>query len=171
MNIYVIRHGQTDYNLIGKFQGQVDIPLNENGIAQAQKSAKELSEVKFDAVFSSPLKRALKTAQIVTTTEIKVDNRIIERSFGLLEGKTSVNDYENKIDEYKIETIKHLQERVYSFLSEIITEYKNCNNILIATHACTARMIECYFTNKSYNEVTKNYKLGNGEYKKYTLGG
>lgn len=171
MNIYVIRHGQTDYNLIGKFQGQVDIPLNENGIMQAQKSAKELSKVKFDVVFSSPLKRALKTAQIVTTNEIKVDKRIIERSFGLLEGKTSVNDYENKIDEYKIETIKHLQERVYSFLSEITTEYKNCNNILIATHACTARMIECYFTNKSYTEISKNYKLGNGEYKKYTIGG
>lgn len=169
MNIYVLRHGQTDYNLEGKFQGQVDVPLNENGITQAKEVAKELSCIKFDKVFSSPLKRAMQTARFSTTNQIKIDHRIIERSFGKLEGQRSIEGFEQKIEEYQIETIAHLKERVYSFLDEIIEEYRHCNNILIATHACVARMIEGYFSKLEYNEVLQSNELRNGQYKKYEI--
>lgn len=170
MNLYILRHGQTDYNLMGKFQGQVDIVLNENGIKQAKEVAKELSTIQFSKVFSSPLRRAIQTAELVTKSEIILDNRIIERSFGMLEGKESIADYEEKIEKYQIEAIEVLKERVNSFLSEILQKYHYCDNILIATHACTTIMIECYFTKKSYEEVQKYYKLGNGQYKKYIIG-
>lgn len=171
MNIYVLRHGQTDYNLSGKFQGQVDVLLNENGIAQAKETAKELSKVKFDKVFSSPLKRAIQTVEFVAKDKIEIDKRLIERSFGKLEGQQSIENFEQKVEEYQIETIEHLKERVYSFLDEIIEEYRYCDNILIATHACVAKMIECYFSKLEYNEVLQSSELCNGQYKRYEIRG
>ena len=169
MNIYILRHGETDFNLKGKFQGQVDIPLNQIGINQIEETAKKLSSMTFDIVFSSPLKRALQTAEIVTDTTVLVDKRLIERSFGLLEGKNSINDYEEKIEQYHIERIIDLEKRVFSFMDELIDNYKNYSNILIVTHACVARMIESYLYHKSYEQVDKEYKLGNGDYKKYEV--
>lgn len=170
MNIYILRHGQTDYNLMGKFQGQVDIELNKTGMQQAQEAAKELLKVEFNKVFSSPLKRALQTVQYVTKCQIEIDKRIIERSFGILEGKESIEHFEEKVAEYQIETVESLKERVYDFLNEILQKYSYCDNILIATHACIARMIECYFTKIDYYEVLNNYELRNGQYKKYKVG-
>ena len=164
MNIYVLRHGQTDYNEQGKFQGQIDIPINQKGVEQVKKEAKELSNIKFDLIFSSPLKRAIQTAKIVTNSQIILDNRIIERSFGKLEGKYSIEDYESRVKEFQIETLNDLQKRVYSFLDDLIHKYKNVNNILIVTHACIVQMIEKYFLNANTNETLKN-----GEYKKYFI--
>ena len=64
--IYIVRHGQTDWNVEGRNQGRTDIELNETGIKQAEEIAKKLEGKKFDMVFSSPLKRAYKTAQIIS---------------------------------------------------------------------------------------------------------
>ena len=64
-NIYVFRHGETDYNVQGRMQGYLDIPLNNNGIAQARILADKLSDLHLEYIYSSPLSRALKTAQIV----------------------------------------------------------------------------------------------------------
>ena len=69
--IYVVRHGQTDWNLEGRFQGRIDIPLNEKGKSQAKKTKEKLEGIKFDKVFSSPLKRALETAKIITEKKKK----------------------------------------------------------------------------------------------------
>ena len=54
MNIYLMRHGETDWNRARRLQGQSDIPLNEYGIKLAEKTAEGLEEVEFDAAFSSP---------------------------------------------------------------------------------------------------------------------
>ena len=75
--IYVVRHGQTDWNLEGRFQGRIDIPLNEKGKSQAKKTKEKLEGIKFDKVFSSPLKRALETAKNITDETIDIDDRII----------------------------------------------------------------------------------------------
>ena len=64
-NIYVFRHGVTDYNVQKRMQGYLDIPLNANGIAQAKALAKRLSGVKLDCIYTSPLSRAADTAKIV----------------------------------------------------------------------------------------------------------
>ena len=68
--IYIVRHGQTEYNVVGRYCGRIDVPLNENGINQAYELRDILKNIKFDYVFSSPLKRALKTAEIICNNDI-----------------------------------------------------------------------------------------------------
>lgn len=89
MKIYLMRHGETEYNRVGRLQGQSDIPLNEFGIQLAEKTAEGLKDVNFDAVFSSPLLRALETARIVTGSrdvKVETDERLKEIHFDLGEG-------------------------------------------------------------------------------------
>ena len=89
--IYFIRHGQTEWNVLGLMQGQTDIPLNDTGRAQAKQMAKSLQGVTFDKVFCSPLSRALETCQaVVDASQIIVDKRIAERYFGEFEGEPAM---------------------------------------------------------------------------------
>lgn len=86
-NIILLRHGQTDYNLQGRMQGSVDIPLNATGIAQAEKLGKYLQNTHIDVFISGPLKRANTTAKIVAKyhqkeNEVIIDSRIMEMNLG-----------------------------------------------------------------------------------------
>lgn len=65
MDIYLIRHGETDWNKEKKLQGVTDIPLNAYGIELAEKTAEGLKDVPFDRIYTSPLIRAKKTAEII----------------------------------------------------------------------------------------------------------
>ena len=65
MKLYLIRHGETDYNKMKRNQGQIDIPLNEYGRELAEKTAEGLRGISFDLAYTSPLSRAKETAQIV----------------------------------------------------------------------------------------------------------
>jgi len=65
-NIYLVRHGQTDWNVQERWQGITDNPLNETGRGQAREVAKEVSKIKIDHIFSSDLIRAVETAQIIS---------------------------------------------------------------------------------------------------------
>ncbi|UFU07886.1 histidine phosphatase family protein [Ruania halotolerans] len=85
------RHGQTDYNAAGRLQGQVDIPLNQTGIAQAQAAARLLAASRPSVIVASDLVRAHATAQVLgelTDTAVSTDTRLRERSFGEWEGLT-----------------------------------------------------------------------------------
>ena len=88
--LYLIRHGQTDWNLRAMLQGRTDIPLNETGRRQAMEARERLAGVHFDAVYSSPLRRAMDTAQLVSGwpgEKICPDERLTEIAFGPYEGK------------------------------------------------------------------------------------
>ena len=164
MKLYILRHGQTDYNLQGKFQGQIDVPLNKNGRKQAVEAFEIFKSIDIDVIISSPLSRAIDTVQKISeyrNIDIIVDDRIIERSFGDLEGKYSVDN----MDEYNIENMSHLKQRVFSFLSDIIKEYKN-KNVLVATHEGIAKVIELFFYGE---EEGKSFRLENGTYKMYEV--
>ena len=94
MKIGLIRHGKTDWNALGKIQGQTDTPLNAEGVAQAQALAERLSRdaCKWDAVISSDLMRAYETARIIAD-KLSIplwpaDSRLRERYFGAIEGTT-----------------------------------------------------------------------------------
>ena len=85
--IYIIRHGQTEMNQRQVLQGRSDHVLNEEGVRQAEKAAAEMRGITFDHVFSSPLKRAVQTAEIVAPcAEVKIDVRLMEMDYGPFEG-------------------------------------------------------------------------------------
>lgn len=90
MRVYLIRHGETDWNLEGKLQGREDIPLNDNGIRQAELCAKAFIGIGIKTIITSPLMRARRTAEIIAeiigTNRITLDEGLIERDFGTLAG-------------------------------------------------------------------------------------
>ena len=101
MNIYIVRHGQTDSNVLkNRYGGRVDVLLNDTGREEAKKLKRDLEGITFDRVYSSPLKRALETAQIISGNDIIIDERLIERSNGDLEGRLR-SEIPDKID-YKM---------------------------------------------------------------------
>ena len=85
--IYIIRHGKTELNKAKVLQGRSDFPLNEEGIRQAEEAAARLGDVRFAHVYSSPLIRAVQTAEIIAP-QIKpvIDERLIEMDYGPYEG-------------------------------------------------------------------------------------
>jgi len=91
--IYVIRHGETDWNHNHLFQGQTDMPLNENGYLQASRLTEKLKDIlPFDRIVSSDLSRAVETAAILNkgyTTPILTDPGLREVDFGEWEGLTA----------------------------------------------------------------------------------
>ena len=85
-----LRHGATDWNRQGRFQGRTDNPLNDDGIAQAHAAAEKLRAVELGHVVSSPLLRAVQTAEIIANVASKtvtLDQGLIELDFGSFEGK------------------------------------------------------------------------------------
>lgn len=170
--IIIVRHGQTDWNKEKIYQGRKDIELNNTGLNQAKILKNELKDIKFDYVFSSPLKRALKTAQIITNQKIKIDQRLTERCNGEFEGRyindcPSDYDFNNPLDtRYGIETVDKFKNRILSFLDELKTKYAN-KNILIVTHSGVILYIREYFEGPPKNNDFINYKTKNCEVLKY----
>ena len=89
MELYIVRHGQTVWNVENKVQGRTDIPLNEEGIRQAEKLAEVLKDTPLDLVITSPLSRAWVTGKTVADSHgipCLTDDRLIEMCFGEFEG-------------------------------------------------------------------------------------
>lgn len=153
MNIFVVRHGQTEWNVMKKMQGSADIELNEKGLSQASNTADMLKDSAFDIIFCSPLKRARQTAKIINDDRglnIVFDERLRERNYGEFEGtsKSSFDynefwSYQKNVKYKKAENVQDFFRRIYSFLDDITS--KEYNNILIVCHAGVEKAIECYF--------------------------
>ena len=90
LNVYLLRHGETEWNADGnRYCGRTNIALTPKGIGQAELVREQLKHIDFDAVYSSPLERALRTAQIASgKDDVITDERLIEFNFGKWEGKT-----------------------------------------------------------------------------------
>ena len=141
--IYIIRHGKTELNLANVLQGRSDHPLNEEGILQAKKASEKLRSVSFDHVFSSPLIRALQTAEIIVPEKKPViDNRLIEMDYGPYEGLdlnhlppemiTFFSDFVHNPAPAGMEQLSSVVDRAGAFLEEI---RGISGNILVSTHA------------------------------------
>ena len=155
--IYVVRHGQTDANVAGLTHSYTDTyGLNETGREQAREVAKSLENVKFDKVFSSPLRRARETACIIAGTDnIIIDERITERNFGEFEGLKLQPFEECEFDlksffdastpqQYEsAETIHAAEQRVHAFLDDIRHRYRG-KNILVVTHGAIGAHYKTY---------------------------
>jgi len=90
LNVYLLRHGETQYNADGnRYCGRTDIELTAKGIQQAELVAGQLADIPFDGIYSSPLIRAYETARIASGNQpVKKEDRLIEVDFGEWEGKT-----------------------------------------------------------------------------------
>ena len=159
MKIWVTRHGQTNLNKNKLMQGLTDEPLNEKGRAQAKAARSKIANIKFDAVYASPLDRAIETASIVgdvDRADVIVDPRIIEVDFGKYEMKSYfrlgllMSLYwalpEVFIRPKSVESIESMVDRSSSFLKEL--EEKNYDNVLIVCHGGIIRAICGYLENR-----------------------
>ena len=91
VKVILIRHGETDWNTKQIFRGRKDIPLNEVGLAQAKAVGVSLSDIQIDAVYSSPLGRALETAKVLAESrslEVELEEGFIDIDFGKWQGIT-----------------------------------------------------------------------------------
>ena len=170
--IYIVRHGQTNDNVIGRYGGRINTKLNEKGIKQANELHSKLKDISFDLVFSSPLQRAYKTAKIICKNKIIKDNRIIERDNGELEGKLKTEIKEN-IDfndpnetKFNIENIIDFRARIFDFFKEIKEKYRG-KNVLVVTHAGVGIYARCFFEGEPKDGNYMSYKLSNCEVLQY----
>lgn len=152
--IYIVRHGETDYNINHITQGHTDSHLTENGINQAQKIAQIFKDIKFDIVFSSDLSRAQRTAEIITEDRgltVNTSKLLRERSYGQYDGRPSsifVGENREILDSLKtlprlerrkikfapdIESDEEINNRMLTFLKELGREHSD-KTILITTH-------------------------------------
>ncbi len=155
MNIYLVRHGETNWNEIGKIQGHIDIELNEKGRFQAEILSKKLKEKKIQQIYCSDLARAYQTARIINhnmKVPIVKDQRLRERNYGTWQTLTweQVHNNNPKIKQIwknyplkskppKGESIEEIINRVFNFFSEINTNIDK--NILIIAHNTPLRLI------------------------------
>ena len=180
MNLYVMRHGQTNWNVLGKVQGCTDIELNETGMKQAQKAKEEFNQCDIDIIFSSPLKRAKKTAEIVSQDKkvpVICDVRLREREFGELEGKNPETcqqkfcdawNYSLNVKTDNVEPVVECCNRVSEFLDELKENYQD-KNVLLVTHGGTAQAIQAYFTGIEEDGQVPRTGIANCEIRKYEL--
>ena len=177
MNLYVIRHGKTDWNLQSRMQGQSNIQLNQIGINQANEIRELIEEKDIDIIISSPLDRTKQTAQIINKNmnkKIEYNEKIMERNFGILEGKI-VTEIEN-LDDYfeyhtnqeieKGEKIQDFVSRVFEGMKQIEEKHKN-ENILLVTHGGVARAIDYYFNGIPKEKDVGKFMLNNCEIREY----
>ena len=168
MMIYIVRHGQTEMNNRKVLQGRSNYPLNEAGIAQAQKAAEELKHIAFTKVYTSPLKRAIQTAEIIAPyADAVIDERLIEMDYGPYEG-TDLNhlppemlaffsDFAHNPAPDGMEQLSSVVERAGAFIEEI----KDLEgDVLISTHAIAMKGILEYLTPGSGGAYWSKY-IGN----------
>lgn len=152
MKLYFIRHGQTDWNVIRRLQGQVEIPLNEFGEELARKTGEGLKCIPFAVCYTSPLSRAKHTAELILEgrgVKIIEDSRLLEMSFGIYEGRDLTDTEDEGLKNYREgfnhpekyiapeggETYQALMKRTKDFLDELVNipDYQD-KNIMISTH-------------------------------------
>ena len=166
--IYVIRHGQTELNIRQVLQGRSNYPLNEKGIAQAREAAERLREVAFSLVYSSPLIRAVQTAEIIAPgVPVTIDERLIEMDYGPYEGMdlnalapeviTFFSDFEHNPAPEGMEQLGSVVARAGEFIEELAGQD---GNILVSTHAIAMKGILEYLTPDSHGSYWSKY-IGN----------
>ncbi|RMH80635.1 MAG: histidine phosphatase family protein [Acidobacteria bacterium] len=156
-HLYLLRHAQSEYNEKGIFQGRLDSDLTPLGFVQARLSAQELQNKGIEVIYSSPQRRAYKTALVIADVlglDVHVDERIREMSFGDYEGRRFWAIMEEEGERLRAwlsnpvknplptqEDMGKFEERVRSFLRDVIdTPHQN---LLIVAHGGTLHAIVC----------------------------
>ena len=180
MNIYVMRHGTTVWNEIGRIQGRSKNRLSHDGKILVEKSAKEIKNIKFDVIYSSPVMRTMQTANIVNKylgVEIIKDEHITEINQGIFVGryKNSLSEEEKQIRKvrdknYGLETYEEVYLRVKDFVHELVSQNKY-NNVLVITHSFPATCLEWFLTDTipNFDNYIHIKDFKNAEVRKYSI--
>ncbi|MEK6936394.1 MAG: histidine phosphatase family protein [Nanoarchaeota archaeon] len=173
--IYLFRHGVTPDNANGVFSGWRDIGLNEKGFRDAKIVSLRLKNKKIDLAFQSNLSRSRQTLKEVLKyhkgIKIITDDRIIERNYGNLQGKTHLNIVEKegykKYDLWhrgynnrppKGESLKDIEKRVMDFINDLLKLIKKEKiNVAISAHGNSMRAFRKYFEKLSIKEMCNLY--------------
>ena len=176
--IILVRHGETDWNKEGRFQGQIDIPLNETGKNQAQKASNFLKSIDFNKAYSSSMSRPLETAKIILGKKsnlsiLKIDE-LSEISHGLWEGKlekeikTTWPEMLNKWHQEPENVIMPEGESIEDVSKRSINAWQNiCKNqnkndiTLVVAHDAVNKTLICNLLGLSYSQIW-TIKQGNG---------
>lgn len=140
MYMFIVRHGETEWNRIGLVQGVADNPLNEEGIRQAKMMSEVFKGMYFETLITSPLNRTKETASYLCADahvkQIREDKRLIEKDFGVCEGKTIEERYQKYPDGHAQgeESFQIVRRRMKEAIREYVQTYHE--NILIVTHGC-----------------------------------
>ena len=154
--VYIVRHGETEWNAQGRIQGHSDIPLSDNGRAQAQSVARRLSGIPFSVAYASDLSRTHETAQIIlgdTATALHTTPQLREYSKGVFEGLT-VDEYARQYpDQYQGslqndldfaptggETIRETSIRMSRFVDETLQNHQD-ETTLVVGHGGSLRSL------------------------------
>ncbi|HBX75340.1 MAG: alpha-ribazole phosphatase [Acidaminococcaceae bacterium] len=156
--LYLIRHGETDYNNAMRFQGQTDIPLNQNGIEQAEKAAEFFRDIPLQAIYTSSLKRASVTAEIIGKAkgiEPQETDALREMSFGIWENMNSADIQKKYAKEWKDffaspantkipqgESMLEVQKRAYPEVQRILDQYPE-GDVAFVAHGGVIRVLIC----------------------------
>jgi broad specificity phosphatase PhoE len=160
IRILLVRHGETDWNKVHRFQGRSDVPLNSTGRDQARALAVALKDEPIEAIYSSPLIRALETARIIkafhTLAPLFQDKGLAEMDLGDFEGMPAQQWAEEYPDFRKAwleaplsvimpggESIYEVQKRAMETLERITTGYPPATTLLICGHNFVNRTILC----------------------------
>lgn len=181
LKIYLARHGQDEDNAKTILNGRRDTPLTDKGIQQAKEIAEKIKKagISFKKIYSSPLQRAYKTAEIIASKldsgkpEILPD--LIERDFGIMTGKSHTqieeicfpNILKTDLITYFLspdgaETFPDLIQRGNRLLEFINNKYKD-GNILLVTHGDIGKMIYCAYYKLDWKRVLQMFHFGNSE--------
>ncbi len=171
--IYLFRHGLTEFNRDKRFTGQLDAKLTPEGIEQSKKIAEKLRDKDFQVAYHTRLSRSKDTLMLVLkyhpNVEVIEDNRLIERSYGELEGKTHqwcIETYgQEQFDIWHRsydapppggESIKMVEVRVLDFIKDLIQKMKSERvSVAIACHSNAMRPFRRYFEGLSVEEMMK----------------
>ncbi|BBE31492.1 phosphoglycerate mutase [Tepiditoga spiralis] len=188
MNIYIVRHGESEHNKAGIWQGLLDGELSEVGIEQARKLSNKLQNEKIDAIYSSKLKRAMKTADIIAEKHnLKVERykEFNECKIELWNGY-SINDvftkFSSEFEEWAnnpwtiiegVESMGNLQKRVVEKFLKIVKKHSEEDTILIVSHGLALRTIIHWIFEMPLNKYRKihlyNTSLTKIKYEKDTF--
>lgn len=173
---YFLRHGETEWNAAGRLCGRTDVPLSEVGRGQARILARRLQAVKVDALYSSPLARALETARIVGAAighEPATDPRLMELNYGAWEGKTYAESRLSTPEIYSAweadpasvappegESGEQLVERVTPFLAAVARRHQ-AGNVVVVCHRTLCRLTACHIMGIPLAEYRKRIPMDN----------
>lgn len=188
--IYIVRHGETEWNVQKLLQGQSDSPLTAKGEEQAKKVGQELAHIHFDNVFSSDLGRTIRTAELILLEKklaVKTTQLLRERNFGKHEGvgyeafeseiKDLLKEYEKLSDKEKkkfkfsdeYETDDEIVARFITFLREVGVSHA-CKTILVVSHGAMMKSLLIHLGFGTY-QTLHHSSVKNGGYIKLQTDG